>query len=227
MTSGHGEAQADERVARDAATLYALQRLEQGELQQLGDRLLPWMFPALTDLKSHGLSAEGKTRKGVPDSFVGPSAELCSIGVEYTSQHEGLAKKLEGDYKGVRSRCPAVRDVFLCTNRVVTSDAKQDLQTLGAAESVRVTVLDGVDLADALCADRQDLRLDHLGIPVATHSRWTLLPAMRRRLEEALPSRIRSALQRRAIPHEAASGHPLSCVATGRGGPMTLRKYRT
>jgi hypothetical protein len=186
--------------------LYALQRLEQGELQQLGDRLLPWKFDALTDLKPHGLTAEGKTRKGVPDSFVGPAAEHCTVAVEYTSQDERLIKKLEDDYKGVRARCRLVREIFLCTNRVVASDTREHLERLGHADGVDLTIFDGVDLADALFSDRQDLRLDHLGIPVGAHSRWTLLPAMQTRLEESLPSRIKAALQRRALPHDTASG---------------------
>jgi len=197
---------ADARVAQDSATFFALQRLEQGELQQLGDALLPWKFDQLGGLKSNGLTSEGKTRKGVPDSFVGSSAADCTLAVEYTSQQDRLIAKLEGDYTGVRGRCPHAREVFLCTNRIADETDRKRLKQLGAAHGVRVTVVDGIELADALFTDRQDLRLDHLGIPIGAHSRWTLLPSMHRRLREVFPTRIRDGLARRALPHDVATG---------------------
>ncbi len=193
------------RVARDPATFFALQRLEQGGLQKLGDALLPSKFDRLGGLTSNGLTLEGKTRKGVPDSFVGPSAAACTLAVEYTSQQDRLMTKLGDDYTGVRARCPHAREVFLCTNRVVDDIDRQRLEQSGAADGVRVTVIDGIELADALFTDRQDLRLDHLGIPIGAHSRCTLLPAMHRRLREVFPTRIRDDLARRALPHDVAT----------------------
>src|SRR5262249_11243389 len=49
-------------------TFSALQRLEQGSFQKLGDELLPTEYGELECLRPHGVNAEGKTRKGVPDS---------------------------------------------------------------------------------------------------------------------------------------------------------------
>lgn len=127
-------------VARDPATFFALQRLEQGALQQLGDALLPWKFDRLSGLKSNGLSSQGKIRKGVPDSFVGPTVQDCTLAVEYTSRLARTVTKFEDDYDKVRARCTHAREVVLCTNSIVETDERRRLEQRGAADGVRVTV---------------------------------------------------------------------------------------
>jgi len=66
-----------------------LQRLEQGRFQQLGDRVVPYLFAEFSGLKPNGLTAEGKTRKGVLDAVLarehGTSGDAKSFG-----SHAGL-----------------------------------------------------------------------------------------------------------------------------------------
>ena len=74
-------------------TYRLLQRLEPGALHSLGDELLPNILAGLDDLKPFGYNTEGKTRKGVPDSYVGESPETCTAGVEYTTKKDDLGSK--------------------------------------------------------------------------------------------------------------------------------------
>ena len=60
----------------ESRTFHDLQRLEQGKMQELGDLLLSWMYPSLGRLVPRGKSLEGKTTKGVPDSFVGETPQV-------------------------------------------------------------------------------------------------------------------------------------------------------
>src|SRR5258707_289467 len=99
------------------ATFEALQNLEQGKFQQLGDELLPWLFSQLAHLRPYGLTAEGKTRPGVPDSCVGPRPTEAVSAVEYTTQATQLNQKFEHDFEAVRQRCPGAKYILLCTNR--------------------------------------------------------------------------------------------------------------
>jgi len=130
-------------------TLDALQRLEQGQMQALGDELLPLTHPSLRGLQSYGLSAEGKTRKGTPDSFVGASPSLCTAAVEYTTTGDPgqLEAKFVSDYDKLRVKCPDARVLVLCTNRPITNLDNASLHSQAEADDVALTVLGGEKIA--------------------------------------------------------------------------------
>ncbi|HEY4244828.1 MAG TPA: hypothetical protein VGM88_33665 [Kofleriaceae bacterium] len=96
-------------------TFVALQAIEQGQFQSIGDDVLAWALPLLFGLHPFGLNAEGKTVKGVPDSFVGATREACSAAVEYTTQKSQQDKKLEHDFDEVRTVSPCVSVVAAST----------------------------------------------------------------------------------------------------------------
>jgi hypothetical protein len=169
----------------DQETFDALQRMEQGKMQQLGDRLLPTMHPLLHGLKPNGMNLEGKTTKGVPDSFVGDAPETCRAAVEYTTQADRLEKKLSDDYAGVRRHCPQATTIVLCTNRPTGPLDLTDLKNKANAEKIDLTIIGGRQLAQWLCQERQDLRQHFLGIPIGAHTGISLLHAMRDRLDIA------------------------------------------
>lgn len=205
----------------DASTVFALQRLEQGKLQRLGDSLLPWKYSELLGLKSNGLSTEGKTRKGVPDSFVGSSAAECRAAVEYTTQATTLGDKLASDYASVRAKCPKATVVFLCTNRVVEDADVTPLRQRAAAAGVQLTIVDGREIAEVLATERQDLREQFLAIPVGSHSRDSLIAAMAARLTERIPATLRAALSQRVLARPSAN-RALHSQLASRGNKIVL-----
>jgi hypothetical protein len=73
-------------------TFDELQRMHDTDLQALGDVVLPWAYPALNGLKTQGINIEGKSRKGVPDAYVGDEPSTCRAAVEYTTQVDGLQR---------------------------------------------------------------------------------------------------------------------------------------
>jgi hypothetical protein len=181
-------------------TFDALQNLEQGEFQELGDELLPWLFPELRYLKPHGLSREGKTRRGVPDSYVGPSPREATIAVEYTTQQVGTAGKFEGDYASVRDKCPQANAIFLCTNRALSNEETAGLRATARDQHIRLEIVEGVRMAGALAGDRQDLRYRHLKIPIGAHTLSSLLPRLAEHISVASRGRSASVERGRFLP---------------------------
>jgi hypothetical protein len=183
-----------------APTFEALQLLEQGQFQELGDELLPWSFPELQHLKPHGLSKEGKTRKGVPDSYVGPTPSEAVVAVEYTTQATDLPNKLEADYSSVREKCPHVATVILCTNRLVPEGDMNGLRTKAKADGIRLEIVDGSILARILGRDRQDIRQRRLRIPIGAHTLPSLLARLADSVATATAGRSAAIEQGRFLP---------------------------
>ncbi len=168
-------------------TFEALQQLEQGEFQELGDELLAWAFFELRQLRPYGLTSGGKTRKGVPDSYVGPTPREATIAVEYTTQATNTVAKLESDYASVREKCPSAGRVFLCTNRAIPSKASHLLRAKASEERVTLEIIDGVRLATLLAGDRQDLRHRFMKLSIGAHT----LPSLLARLSDNVASASR------------------------------------
>jgi len=173
-------------------TFEALQLLEQGEFQELGDELLPWAFPELRNLKPFGLTREGKTRRGVPDSFVGLTAGEATIAVEYTTQASDTAGKLGSDFRSVRGKSPAADRIFLCTNRAVEEADLTSLRDQARTAGVRLEIVDGARLAAILSRDRQDIRQRFLKIPIGAHTLASLLSTLSETIEIATRGRSSS-----------------------------------
>jgi hypothetical protein len=162
----------------EQATFDELQRLEQGKMQQLGDRLLPGMHPILSGLVSNGMNLEGKTTKGVPDSMVGDAPATCRAAVEYTTQAAELGKKLAKDYRGVRTECPKATTVVLCTNRDTGSLDLAALEMAAKDDGIDLRIVGGRAIAAWLDQHRQDLRHAFLGIPIGAHTVVSLIHRM-------------------------------------------------
>lgn len=179
----------------EQATFDALQRLEQGQFQRLGDRLLPRLLPELAGLRPFGVNSEGKTRKGVPDSYVGSSASDATAAVEYTTQATDQRKKAQADYGSVRDACPRASLVVLATSRLLLDGETAVLRERAEAEDVILHVVDGRTLASALASDHQDLRHAFLGIEIDTHSAPSLVAALCLALPLTIPREVRTVVE--------------------------------
>jgi hypothetical protein len=201
-------------------TFVRLQQLEQGKFQLLGDELLPWSFPQLVGLEPFGLNAEGKTRKGVPDSFVGSDPKTCRAAVEYTTQAtnlDGENGKLAGDYSSVRQSCSAATTIFLCTNRPIEGLDLEFLQARAAADGVALRIVGGRTVSRLLC-DRQDLRKRFLRIPIGAHSLTSLIEELRVRLPELLAGHVPSGDLQACIARPRTDHALWKRISTGRAG---------
>ncbi len=171
-------------------TLWELDRLEQGALQQLGDELLSTVSWAFFGLRPKGMNPEGKTHRGTPDSYVGPSAKLCRTAVEYTTQRTDRTGKCEGDYASVRKKCPDANVIGLCTSRSLDGEDLEPLMTKAKADGVTLHVIDAGELSRLLCNERQDLRRRYLGIPTSSHTPSSLIQHLARQLPTLAAGRI-------------------------------------
>lgn len=207
---------ADPEVER---TFAALQAIEQGQFQSIGDEILPWALPLLFGLHPFGINGEGKTVKGVPDSFVGAKPELCSAAVEYTTQKTQQEKKLQDDFDEVRKECPNATLIVLCTNRSLHGVDISPVVNKAVSAKVTLEIVDGRRLARYL-NERHDLRYEHLKIPIGAHT----LPSLVSRGRKVVHVPIEAALGRgaldRVIPRVRAS-QALS-VQFGRAVGITL-----
>jgi hypothetical protein len=202
----------------EQATFDALQRLEQGQFQRLGDQLLPRLLPELAGLRPYGVNPEGKTRKGVPDSYVGTLAVEATACVEYTTQAADQRKKAQADYNGVRNACPRATVIVLATNRLLPDRETATLRERAEAESITLHVLDGRAIARALARDHQDLRSTFLGIEIDTHSAPSLVAALCAALPRMIPSDVRSVIAGIVVPRPIASERIANAISGREAG---------
>lgn len=166
-------------------TLGKLQDVGEG-FHALADDVLRHLYPRCRALQPFGRNAEGKPIVGTPDSYVGPSPKDCTIAVEYTTYAiKGLKAKLLGDYQSVVKKCRHATEIILCTNRPKTAGIADDVEAAAAKAKKTLTLVWGEQIAEAL-DERQDLRLDHLGIPYRTLTRDSVVGALRGQARRAL-----------------------------------------
>lgn len=175
-------------------TFGALQPIDQGHFQSIGDDILPWALPPLFGLRPFGINDEGKTVKGIPDSLVGAAPDTCRAAVQYTTQRTQQDKKLEDDFDEARKKCPKATLIVLCTNRSLHNVDLSTVETKAQAAQVTLEIVDGRRLACYL-NERQDLRFEHLGIPIGAHT----LPSLVARGRTVLPGPIQRALGQEAL----------------------------
>jgi hypothetical protein len=172
------------------ATFHQLQRLTSEKFHELGDLLLPSIVPGLIGLKQNGLNPEGKTRKGIPDSFVGSSPRTCSVAIEYSTQDEGMASKLASDYAGIRRECPDATRIVLCVSRSTDGCSLSGPESDAAQSGIDLVVVDGRQVARSLCEFRPDLRARFLGISIDSHTFASLSAKLQNDLDTAGKGRI-------------------------------------
>jgi hypothetical protein len=168
--------------------------VEQGKFHALADAILPWAFPALVGLRKYGVNAEGKTKKGVPDSYVGDSPKTCRAAVEYTTQRTDQAKKVAHDYDEVRGRCSSATVIVLCTSRSLDGIDVSATTKKASTDGITIEIVDGHRLALYL-NERQDLRFEYLSIPIGAHT----LPSLVARGHKALGAPIERNLPEHAL----------------------------
>ena len=168
--------------------------MEPGEFHALADDILPWALPALVGLRKHGVNAEGKTRKGVPDSYVGDAPATCRVALEYTTKRTDQAKKVGDDYDAIRRRCPSATVIVLCTSRSLVGVDVSANKTKASSDGVVLEIIDGLRLAQYL-NERQDLRFEYLSIPIGAHT----LPSLVARGRKVLQARVARTLPDHAL----------------------------
>ena len=109
-------------------TLAALQRLNDATFHRLCDELIPRVDSRYFPLTPHGISPEGLSIKGQPDSFVGDSIATASIALCYSVQKQGWWTKLLDDVKSARVACPVAREVVWATSRDTERDGRRNLR---------------------------------------------------------------------------------------------------
>ena len=143
-----------------------LRRLDAARFQRLGDELLPSIDVRLTKIIPNGINQDDRTTTGVPDSFVGPDASSCVVGIEYTVKKERLLTKFTNDYNDVVKACKQVQLVVLVSAVTLDGEDFSLLRNKAREGGKELLLIGGEQLAEALDTKRQDLRFEFLNIPV-------------------------------------------------------------
>src|SRR5436305_9612023 len=118
-------------------TLDELQKLSDGQFHQLCGALLGLIEPRYRRLRSHGINPQGVSIKGQPDSYVGETANTCTIAFCYTVQRAGWWNKVVDDVKEAVAASPGVREIVAAFPHNADRDGPKDkgIDWLGAARA--------------------------------------------------------------------------------------------
>jgi hypothetical protein len=168
------------------STLAALQRLNDATFHRLCDELIPRVHSRYFPLTPHGISPEGLSIKGQPDSFVGDSIATASIALCYSVQKHRWWTKLQDDVQSARAACPVAVEVVWATSRDTERDGRQRpkdwlWKAAAAGGTAKLTIFSGKRLSQQLDTDHQDLRFEYLKIPQSRGSYQSLIMACRQR----------------------------------------------
>jgi HEAT repeat protein len=167
------------------STLDALRLLSDGKFHRLGDDLLRRLEPRYRRLRTHGLNEEDESIKGQPDSYVGDTANSCTVAVCYTTERQGWWNKVVQDVKDVVSTSPSVEEIVAVIPHNADRDGpkKASVDWLSKARAgagaASFRLIDGRDLSHYLDTDHQDLRYEHLRIPYSRLSAASILASSR------------------------------------------------
>lgn len=173
-------------------TLDELQKLEDGPFHLLCDDLLRRLETRYRRLRTHGINPQGVSIKGQPDSYVGESANTCTIAFCYTVQRAGWWNKVVDDVKEAVAASPGVQEIVAAIPHNSDRDGPKDktIDWLGAAKAAAgqatLRVVDGREIAGYLDRDQQDLRYEHLRIPYSRLSGQSILASCRRTNEQVI-----------------------------------------
>lgn len=167
-------------------TLEKLQHLSDGEFHSLCDDLLRRLEPRYRRLRSHGINPLGVSIKGQPDSYVGETANTCTIAFQYSVDRGDWWNKVISDVNDAVSASPGVQEIVVATPRNIDREGPKDksLDWLSAAKAAagKATLqqpYDGRDIARLLDAEHQDLRYEYLRIPYSRLSGQSILASCR------------------------------------------------
>jgi HEAT repeat protein len=174
------------------ATINVLRSLSDGKFHRLGDDLLRRLEPRYRRLRTHGLNEKGESIKGQPDSYVGDTANTCTIAVCYTVQRADWWNKVVKDVKEAVEVSPSVDEVVAVIPHNADRDgpkrSESDWHSRAKAAAGRADfrLIDGRDISVGLDTDHQDLRHRHLGIPYSRLSSTSILASARQASEFVL-----------------------------------------
>src|ERR1035437_8871532 len=175
-------------------TVDAIQGLSDGAFHRLGDDLLRRLEPRYRHLRTHGLNARGESIIGQPDSYVGQTANSCTIAVCYTVERKGWWNKVVDDVKLAVAASPSVEEVVAVIARNADREGPKDeaihwlSEAKAAAGKASFRLIDGREIARLLDTDHQDLRHQHLGLPYSRLSGGSTLASAQETTRKALDS---------------------------------------
>jgi hypothetical protein len=151
-------------------TLEKLQQLADGEFHRLCDDLFRRLEPRYRRLRTHGLNAQGVSIKGQPDSYVGQTADTCTIAFQYSVDKGNWWNKIIQDVQDAVKASPRVQEIVVVTPRNIDREGPKSVDWLTAAKAAAGNATlqppyDGRDIARMLDEEHQDLRYEHLRIP--------------------------------------------------------------
>lgn len=183
-------------------TIARLAEIQAGPFQRLGDAILPHIDPGLDGLIPNGINADDQTTKAFPDSYIGASPTSCVIAVEYSRKAEEIPAKFLEDYKKVRRRCRFAHTIYLVSAHRIQCLDLSGVTSLARQEGVVLHTIGAEAIAKILDEQRQDLRRHFLKIPIAAHSRQSLLAEMSHRCAEILKDQLTNQKSAIALPRE-------------------------
>ena len=166
-----------------------------------------WPSRVISVVTPHGINQRGQSIIGQPDSYVGISANSCSIAFEYSTQKEGWKRKLIEDVANARASCPDAKEIVVSTcidvdrNRL-GSEEEWEQRAKEAAHPATLTVFGGRLIAQLLDTRFQQLRYRYLDIPCSQLSGEAILASCQRWNDRAIERLI---LQGRYFPQQYVS----------------------
>jgi hypothetical protein len=143
-------------------TFERLQQLDGSQFHRVADALLSRIEPRFRGLRPHGLNEAGQSIKGQPDSYVGNSAQTCTIAFCYTTDSGDWWNKLVRDVGDAAKASPAAQEIVVAVPRDVDRDGPKDKtidwegKATSAAGNAKLTIYDGRKLSRYLDEDYQD-----------------------------------------------------------------------
>jgi HEAT repeat protein/ABC-type dipeptide/oligopeptide/nickel transport system ATPase subunit len=167
-------------------TFEQLKELNDADFHRLADAVLRRVDPRYRDLRPHGLNDAGQSIRGQPDSYVGNSADTCTIAFCYTTDRGDWWNKVVADIGEAAKISPFIEEIVAAIPRDADRDGptKKGIDWLQKARNAagrgKLTVYDGRRLSKYLDEDHQDLRWECLRIPFSRLSYEAMLASCHR-----------------------------------------------
>ena len=177
------------------STLDELQKLEDGPFHRLCDDLLRRLESRYRRLRTHGINTQGVSIKGQPDSYIGETANTCTIAFAYSIQKKSWWTKMVQDIEEVVQTSAGVEEIVIATSRDVNREGPRPKRkkkvdwfkpARTAAGKAKLKLVDGPEITGYLDRDHQDLRYEHLRIPYSRLSGQSILASCRQANEAAV-----------------------------------------
>jgi len=142
----------------------ALESMEQGRFQELILRFLPLYDSKYTNLRRHGATVTGKTRKGTPDSLSTSLNDGQQIGVQCSTEEgywdfdpKNKNVKPFHDIDRCKDELSRIQEIVLCSNREIPTkrpNAKSDVVSYAKSKEVPTITLFSLEDLESIFFDR-------------------------------------------------------------------------